>query len=361
MRLISIDGVNMEECTVKEAVDGLSLKNRRVKLQSNRRINPVAGIVTLWKIAPSRNLSSEGTRVVKPPTPSKTIRRRWKRSIHTIILSIRARRLADRRDTAKRVREWLMGKKEEEEEEEENENQPKEQSTYGIVGKAVDIGYQFQVESTIEACAWACALTYIDEGMSSVIESRLRTKVSTGLVKDILQTSVSSEDTRLKEIAKYKRMAVEYKERLEKERMAAFLQEKKENELMKRRMERALERGKEKELLKLQAYQKKREFDRARAHASLRRKAERAANEGNLLAMLRKGASSKIKLGNGVKGLSRHWKKMNKKDRKRFYGIASEKLGLSPVRKNKEKEDKMELPTIGIKDVTDAKVEEESF
>ena len=71
-------------------------------------------------------------------------------------------------------------------------------------------------------------------------------------------------------------------------------------------------------------------------------KQKRAQQEDNLLAMLRKGGASKIKLGKGIQGLSRHWKKMNKQDRNLFSSIggASEKLGLSPlrIRKGKEKE-----------------------
>ena len=75
-------------------------------------------------------------------------------------------------------------------------------------------------------------------------------------------------------------------------------------------------------------------------------KQKRAQQEDNLLAMLRKGGASKIKLGKGIQGLSRHWKKMNKQDRNLFSSIggASEKLGLSPlrIRKGKEKEKEKE-------------------
>jgi hypothetical protein len=100
-----------------------------------------------------------------------------------------------------------------------------------------------------------------------------------------------------------------------------------------------MERGREKELAKLEAYKRKREEERAKAKERLRKKAERAEKEENLLQLLRRSAGSKIDLGRGVTGLSRHWKKMSATDRTKFHGMTSEKLGLSPVRKKKISEE----------------------
>ena len=166
------------------------------------------------------------------------------------------------------------------------------------------------------------------------------------MIDTIMNKSMHSEDVRLKEIAKYKQMAIDYKLQIEKEMKEAAILKKKEDDQMNARIQLAMERGREKEILKLKAYQEKRMEDRKRAAEKLLLKQKRAQQEDNLLAMLRKGGASKIKLGKGIQGLSRHWKKMNKQDRNLFSSIggASEKLGLSPlrIRKGKEKEKEKE-------------------
>ena len=137
MRLIEINNTNMETCTVQEAILALSLNARKKMTELNKN-----GIVTKWRIAPSRNLSAEGTKINKPPTPSKTIRRRWKRSIHAIILSNRTRKLADHHDTKRRVKEWIQT---------------------DIVDRAVHIGQAWQLKNQTDSLAWAIA-THILEG-----------------------------------------------------------------------------------------------------------------------------------------------------------------------------------------------------
>jgi hypothetical protein len=73
MKLISINNVDYSTCSLKDAIDGLSLESRKKALESSKS----GGIITVWQIAPSRNLSSEGTRITRPPTPAKTIRRKF--------------------------------------------------------------------------------------------------------------------------------------------------------------------------------------------------------------------------------------------------------------------------------------------
>ena len=121
MQLIKINSKDYTTCTLKEAIEGLSLKARRTVTFNDRK--PVGGILTTWQIAPSRNLTAEGTRIVQPPTPAKTIRRRWKRAIHTVIMGIRTQKMADRRDTRKRITSWLQT---------------------DVIDKAVDIGYSWE-------------------------------------------------------------------------------------------------------------------------------------------------------------------------------------------------------------------------
>ena len=311
MALVSIDGKDMSQCTVDEAIAHLSLNARRVRTNNER--NPTNGILTTWRIAPSRNLSAEGTRIVKPPTPAKTIRRRWKRAIHMIILSVRAKRAVDRKNTETHVRRWLSD----------------------IASVACDRGYQWEVETTIEAMAWAHASSFVEEGLQSAIGKQVLGLESRSLVNKVVEKSMSTEDARQKQIAKYQRMAREYKEKLVHDKKKAEEDAKKEEAAMNARIQRAMERGRAKELAKLKAYKRKREEERAKAKEKLQKKAEQAEKEGNLLALLRRSASSKIKLGRGVTGLSRHWKKMSATDRTKFHGMTSAKLGLSPVRRKK--------------------------
>ena len=67
MRLIRMDGRDMTSCTVKDAIKAMSLEARRVTFNDAPGPN---GILTEWRIAPSRNLTKDGTRLHKPATPS---------------------------------------------------------------------------------------------------------------------------------------------------------------------------------------------------------------------------------------------------------------------------------------------------
>ena len=146
MKLIRINNKDYTHCTLAEAIAGLSIAARKVSFDS---VHKIGGVLTTWQIAPSRNLSQEGTRLVQPPTPSNTIRRRWKRAIHTVVLGIRARRAVDKKDTVRRITSWL----------------------HDVVDHAVDIGYQWEVESTTEAMAWACGTSFLDQGKCTGIVS----------------------------------------------------------------------------------------------------------------------------------------------------------------------------------------------
>ena len=97
-----------------------------------------------------------------------------------------------------------------------------------------------------------------------------------------------------------------------KEKEAIRRQEAEDNAHMEMRIQKAMARGREKEIQKLLEAKRKREMERARALATLKRKQERAEQEGNLMKLLRRGNGvSKIKKGKGVKGLSRHWKSLS--------------------------------------------------
>ena len=70
-------------------------------------------------------------------------------AIHTVVLGIRARRAVDKKDTVRRITSWL----------------------HDVVDKAVDIGYQWEVESTTEAMAWACGTSFLDQGKCTGVVS----------------------------------------------------------------------------------------------------------------------------------------------------------------------------------------------
>ena len=179
---------------------------------------------------------------------------------------------------------------------------------------------------------------FFDQGLSSATNKRLSQSLLENVVGSTLTTSIQHEQNRLLEIAKYKRLAKEYKERLVKEKEAMRRQEAQDNAHMEMRIQKAMARGREKEIQKLLDYKRKREMERARALATLKRKQERAEQEGNLMKLLRRrNGASKIKKGTGIKGLSRHWKSLSTSEKQLFGHLgSSQHLGLSPARKKKK-------------------------
>ena len=179
---------------------------------------------------------------------------------------------------------------------------------------------------------------FFDQGLSSATNKRLSQSLLEDVVGSTLTTSIQHEQNRLLEIAKYKRLAKEYKERLVKEKEAMRRQEAQDNAHMEMRIQKAMARGREKEIQKLLDYKRKREMERARALATLKRKQERAEQEGNLMKLLRRrNGASKIKKGKGIKGLSRHWKSLSTSEKQLFGHLgSSQHLGLSPARKKKK-------------------------
>ena len=182
-----------------------------------------------------------------------------------------------------------------------------------------------------------CTSFFSTTGLSSATNKRLSQSLLEDVVGSTLTTSIQHEQNRLLEIAKYKRLAKEYKERLIKEKAAIRRQEAEDNAHMERRIQKAMARGREKEIQKLLEAKRKREMERARAWATLKRKQERAEQEGNLMKLLRRGNGvSKIKKGKGIKGLSRHWKSLSNSEKQLFGHLgSSQHLGLSPARKKK--------------------------
>ena len=180
-------------------------------------------------------------------------------------------------------------------------------------------------------------LLFSTTGLSSATNKRLSQSLLEDVVGSTLTTSIQHEQNRLLEIAKYKRLAKEYKERLVQEKAAIRRQEAEDNAHMERRIQKAMARGREKEIQKLLEAKRKREMERARALATLKRKQERAEQEGNLMKLLRRGNGvSKIKKGKGIKGLSRHWKSLSNSEKQLFGHLgSSQHLGLSPARKKK--------------------------
>ena len=180
-------------------------------------------------------------------------------------------------------------------------------------------------------------LLFSATGLSSATNKRLSQSLLEDVVGSTLTTSIQHEQNRLLEIAKYKRLAKEYKERLVQEKAAIRRQEAEDNAHMERRIQKAMARGREKEIQKLLEAKRKREMERARALATLKRKQERAEQEGNLMKLLRRGNGvSKIKKGKGIKGLSRHWKSLSNSEKQLFGHLgSSQHLGLSPARKKK--------------------------
>lgn len=230
-------------------------------------------------------------------------------------MGIRTKRDIDKKDTIARVKSWIYS---------------------DIVDPAVDIGYRWEVESTTEAIAWAYSTSSIEQGLTSAKNKILFQQVRNELISSSMSVSILNEKDRLLEIAKYKRMAKEYKIKLEKEKEEMRLRNIKDENIMQERIKRAMERGREKELLKLKLLEEKRKMDRSKAENAFKRKQELASQEGNLMKLLRKGARSKIRLGKGIKGLSRQWKKLSKDDKKLFENLGVTKnLGLSPARQKR--------------------------
>ena len=208
-----------------------------------------------------------------------------------------------------------------------------------------DVLFVFVVYSCVVCCLHSqydpsisrSHLLFSTTGLSSATNKRLSQSLLEDVVGSTLTTSIQHEQNRLLEIAKYKRLAKEYKERLIKEKEAIRRQEAEDNAHMERRIQKAMARGREKEIQKLLEAKRKREMERARALATLKRKQERAEQEGNLMKLLRRGNGvSKIKKGKGIKGLSRHWKSLSNSEKQLFGHLgSSQHLGLSPARKKK--------------------------
>ena len=100
--------------------------------------------------------------------------------------------MADRRDTYAKVRRWLLE----------------------AADEAVHIGFQLQCETTVEVTAWAQTTNFLEEGVLRSTMARVTDMATQNVVNDAMTTGVETEIKRLAEIAHYKRMAKDYKERL---------------------------------------------------------------------------------------------------------------------------------------------------